>query len=80
VGGLVRVDHPGAAEVAIAAVHESGEELGVDRQLSVLVELDDDALATGVELGGDNHQMVALVEDHAVQGDAELGFEGLFQR
>lgn len=42
-GRFVGVDHPGTAEVAVAAVLEGGEEHGVDRKLGVFVEIGDDA-------------------------------------
>src|SRR5690606_25466028 len=60
--GFLRVDHPGAGQVALVAVAEGGEEHGVDADAVAVVQVVDDPLSAGIELAGDYHHLVGFVQ------------------
>src|SRR5690606_29155913 len=72
--GYSRVDEPGAAEELVWAVLEDLEKEDVDRDVAV-VEVFDDALGGVVERGGDDDDLVRVVEGFLVELCSETGFE-----
>lgn len=79
-GVFVRVDHPGAAEVLVTAVFKGGEKQGVDGDLGVVVEVVDYAFGAGIQFGGDDDHLMAVVDGDFRQRGSEFGLEGFVQR
>jgi len=73
--GFAGVDEPNAAEELLGAVLEHLEEQHVDGDVP-RVEVVDDALGGGIQLGGDEDDLVGLVERFLVQRGAKAGLEG----
>ena len=73
-GGAVA--EPGAAEQLLAVLGEDGEAEDVDGDAAV-GKVSDDALGIGVEFGGDDDDLMGLVQRLLVEVGAEAGAEGV---